>query len=96
MAPEVYDASPRLQEIASECRELMPVRITDVADVLDPKRPFRILLGDGVEQIVTGETVTSLRDGIEIETRRIPWPERLARRVALRWRAFRLREIGSK
>jgi hypothetical protein len=96
MAPGLYDASPRLQEIASEFRELMPVRITDVADVLDPERPFRILLANGEEQIVAGDTVTLLRDGVEIETQRIPWPERLARRIVLRWRGFRLRQIGSK
>jgi hypothetical protein len=94
--PGTYDGSPRLQEIANEFRQQMPVRITDVEDVLDPQRPFRILLADGEENIVVGDTVTYLRDGVEIETRKLPWPERLARHIALRWRSFRLRQLGSK
>ena len=96
MSPGAFEASRRLQEIASEFRELMPVRITDVEDVLDPQRPFRVLLAEGEELIVSGESVTRYRDGVEVEARRIAWPERLARRIALRWRAFLLRRIGSR
>jgi hypothetical protein len=93
--PDAYDRSPRLQEIAEEFRAFVPVRITDVDDVLDPDRPFRVLLPGGEEQRIAGEQIRVMRDGIAIETRRAAWPQRLARRIALRWQARKLRRIGS-
>jgi len=94
--PHSYDRSPRLQQIAAEFRESMPVRISDVSNVADPDQPFRVLLADGEEQIVAGDRVTFVRDGTVLRTTKLPWPERFARRAALRWRALRLRWIGSR
>jgi hypothetical protein len=94
--PGVFDRSKRLQEIAADFREHLPVRITDVHDVLDPDRPFRVLLAAGQEQKVTGDVVTTLQDGVETESRRSPWPERLARRASLAWHGYKLRRLGSR
>jgi len=85
-----FDASPALQSIAERYREQMPVRISDAQDVMDPDRPFRVLLAGGVEQRVEGERVEIHREGRLIERRRLPWAERWARRVANAWRARRL------
>ena len=82
-----YDASPALQSIAARYREQMPVRITDAEDVLNPDRPFRVLLADGVEQRVEGDRVEIYREGVLVETRRLPWAERIGRRLAGWWRA---------
>lgn len=95
-APNLFDGSPRLQQIAAEFREHMPVRITDVSAVLNPDHPFRVLLANGEEQRVAGDSVTTLRGGVEVETIRMSWPERVARSVALRWRGFQLRRTGSR
>lgn len=94
--PDAFETSPRLQEIAAEFRNSMPVRITDVDDVLDPDRPFRVLLADGEEQRVGGELISIVRDGEVVEIRRLPWLERWVRRIALRWRAASLWRIGSR
>jgi hypothetical protein len=91
-----FDRSPRLQQIAARHRELMPVRITDVEDVLDPDRPFRVLLAGGVEQRVAGEQVTLWRDGRPVETQRLWWLERLARRVDLWLRQRQLRRLRAR
>lgn len=93
--PDAYDRSPRLREIADEFRSFVPVRITDVDEVLDPDRPFRVLLREGEELRISGDEIRVVRAGVEVETRRAPWPQRIARRIALRWRAARLRRIGS-
>lgn len=90
--PGAFDASPSLQAIAERHRESMPVRITDVGDPLDPDRPFRVLLADGVEQRVAGDRVEVWRGGRRIETRRLPWLERIVRRVVTTW-AARVRGI---
>lgn len=95
-APNVFDQSPRLQQIAAEFREHTPVRITDVSAVMNPNHPFRVLLADGEEQRVTGDTVTTLRYGEEVASTRMRWPERLARAAALRWRGFQLRRTRSR
>jgi len=92
----LYDRSPRLQQIAAEFREHTPVRVTDVRAVLNPDHPFRVLLANGEEQHVAGDTVTTFRDGVKVETARMHWPERLARRLAIRWRGFQLRRTGSR
>lgn len=89
-----YDASPALQRIAERYRDTMPVRISDAEDVMNPDRPFRVLLADGVEHRVEGETVEIHRRGVLERTRRLPWAERLARRLANRWRARRLARMG--
>ncbi len=86
-----FDASPRLQEIAERQREGVPVRITDTDDVMDPDRPFRVLLPGGEEHRVTGDAIEVHRPGHPVELRRLPLVERLARRALLRVRAWRLR-----
>jgi Fe-S-cluster containining protein len=86
--PGVFDASPVLQAIAERYRSSMPVRITDTADPMDPDRPFRVLLAEGVEQRVAGEQVDVFRDGLLVESLRLPWLERIARRVGQAWRRF--------
>jgi hypothetical protein len=81
--PGAFDASPALQAIAARHRDSMPVRITDTGDVLDSDRPFRVLLAGGVEQRVAGERIEVLHDGVLVESRRLPWVERVARKVAI-------------
>lgn len=90
-----FDESPALQEIAERYRSEMPVRITDTVDVLDPDRPFRVLLADGLEQRVAGDRIEVYREGVLIEQRKLPWAERIARRVSNRWRNHRLRRVSS-
>ena len=94
--PGAFDRSSRLQEIAAEFRGTIAVRITDVDEVLDPDRPFRVLLAGGEEQWVAGDTITLFRDGVEIETWRASWVQRLARRIVLDWSAWKLRRIGAR
>ena len=89
-APGNFDRSPRLRQIAARYRETMPVRITDLDDVLNPDHPFRVLLPDGTENRVRGDLIESYRDGRRVETRRLPWLERAVRRC-LGW--FRLRKL---
>ena len=93
--PGTFDASPALRAIAERYRETMPVRISDLGDPLDPDRPFRVLLAGGVEQRVAGDRVEVFRDGVRVESRRLPWLERIARRVVLAVRARRGRSGGS-
>lgn len=88
-----FARTPRLGEIADEYRRSMPVRITSAENVLDPDRSYRLLLPDGEERVVEGETVTRIRPGQSPETRRMPWLERGLRRVMLRVEAWRLRRM---
>jgi Fe-S-cluster containining protein len=90
-APGVYERSARLREIAARYRESMPVRISDVARAGDPDAPVRELGPGGAELRVEGEWLVRLADGREAERRRLPRLERSLRRLALAWRARRLR-----
>jgi Fe-S-cluster containining protein len=90
-SPGAFERSPRLREIAQRYRLAMPVRILDSACVLDPDRPFRVLLPGGEEQRVAGERIEIWRDGVRVAEQRMPWLERLARRAALAARRLRLR-----
>jgi len=85
-----FDASARLRAVADHYRRSMPVRVGDVANVLDPDRPFRVLLPDGTEHRVEGEWTTVLRAGAPVARRRLPWIERWLRRLRLAWRERRL------
>jgi len=85
-----FDASPALQSIAARYREQMPVRISDAEDVMNPDRPFRVLLAGGVEHRVEGERIDIRHEGRLVERRRLPWAERWARRLANGWRERRL------
>ena len=89
--PGAYEAGPRLQQIVAGYRASMPVRISDVANPLDPGARVRELLPDGSERIVEGDSVTELRAGGSPQRRRLGWPLRLARRLRHRVRAFQLR-----
>lgn len=89
--PGAFDDSPALQAIAARHRSSMPVRITDTGDPMDPDRPFRVLLAEGVEQRVKGAQVDVYRDGVLVESIRLPWLERIARRVGQAWRGFAAR-----
>lgn len=88
---DAFEGSPRLREIAGRQRESLPVRIVDADDVMDPDRPFRVLMPAGEEQRVSGETVEVHRPGQPVEMRRLPLLERVSRRAMLRLRARRLR-----
>jgi hypothetical protein len=88
--PGAFDRSGRLREIAEEYRRSMPVRIGDVADVLDPERRFRVLLPDGEERIVEGEWTTLRRPGAPDTRLRLPRLERWLRRWNLYWRRRRV------
>jgi hypothetical protein len=94
--PGAFERSPRLREIAERFRASMPVRITTARDVLDPSRPYRLLLPGGDEQLVEGERVTLVRGGRALETRRMPWLERGLRRLLLRVQSWRLRRLGAR
>jgi hypothetical protein len=86
-----FGQSARLQEIAGEYRESMPVRITDTADVLDPDRRFRVLLPGGEERVVEGEFTTLVRPGLPDTRMRLPHIERWLRRLRM---AFRRRRVA--
>jgi hypothetical protein len=78
-----YDDSPRLQEIAGQYRETMPVRVVAAGNFLDPDRPFRVLLAQDVELRVEGEWTTTIRADQSPTRKRLSWPARLARRIAI-------------
>lgn len=86
--PGALEASPALRAIAERYRSQMPVRVTDTADLANPDRPFRVLLAEGVEQRVEGERVEIFVAGALREVRRLPWLERVARRLSV-WRRRR-------
>ena len=91
-----YDASPALQAIAARYRDQMPVRITDAHDVMDPDRPFRVLLADGVEQHVAGDRITTYQHGALVREARLPWADRLGRRVSILLRRLSLRRGATR
>ena len=90
-----FDASPALQAIAERYREQMSVRISDTKEVMNPDRPFRVLMASGVEHRVAGEWSEIFRGGAFIERRRLGWAERLARRLGIWWRKRGLERANS-
>lgn len=94
--PGVFDRSPRLRAIAESYRVSMPVRISDVADVHDADRPFRVLLPDGDEHRVRGEWTELVRDGRVVKRLRLAWMERASRRAMLAWRRWRLSRLHGR
>ena len=90
-APGAYEGSPRLREIVARYRESMPVRISDVSRAGDPEAPVRELGPAGAELRIEGDWIVRLAGARELERRRLPWLERGLRRIALAWRAHRLR-----
>ena len=95
-APGAIDRSDRLRDIAGRYRSFMPVRVTDASDVMNPDAPLRLLLPGGEERRVEGDTVSVWRDGRLVETRRLPWVQRLARRVLERVERARLRRAARR
>jgi Fe-S-cluster containining protein len=83
-----FENSSGLQAIAERYRLTMPVRITDVADVMDDDRPYRQLMPDGEEHRVCGEWTEIYCAGELVERRRLFWLERWVRRIVL-WRGRR-------
>lgn len=81
--PGAFDASPRLQAIAARFRQTLAVRISDSGDVLDPDRPCRVLLADGVEHRIAGDRIVVHRPGVSPEERRLPLLDRVLRRMVL-------------
>lgn len=90
-AAGAYDRSPRLREIAAEQRRSLPVRVIDAEHVLDPDRPFRLLMPNGDERRVAGDRIAVYRDGVLVEERRLPWLDRVLRRALAGIRLRRLR-----
>jgi hypothetical protein len=90
-APGAYAGSPRLREIVARYRESMPVRISDVSRAGDPEAPVRELGPAGAELRIEGDWIVRLAGARELSRRRLPWLERGLRRLALVWRAHRLR-----
>jgi hypothetical protein len=90
--PGVFEASPRLREIAASYRESFPVHVAAAWDVLDPERPSLLLLPDGEEHHVHGDRLTIIRDGVRVGERRLHWLARLAYRL---WIAFSARRLRS-
>ena len=86
--PGAFDDSKALQSIAARYCDEMPVRITNNIDLDDPDRPFRVLLADGIEHRVAGDSIEVYRDGEHVETMRAGWAERLGRRLSV-WRRRR-------
>lgn len=91
-APGAFDGSARLQDVARQYRDSMPVRIVEAGNFLDPDRPYRVLLGDGEEHRVEGEWTTVLRPGHDLHKHRLSAFARLARRIVI-W--FRERKIAA-
>lgn len=89
--PGAFERSARLQELAQVYREILPVRITDVAQVQDPDRPLRVLLAGGEEHRIAGDRSERWRHGVRIEESRLPWPERALRRGLLALKRLRSR-----
>jgi Fe-S-cluster containining protein len=88
---EEFDAASKLRRIAERYRSEMPVRITDVEDVMNPDRPFRVLLPEGEEHRVFGERIEVHRAGVLVEEKVVPWAERWVRTVLIWWRNRTLR-----
>jgi hypothetical protein len=89
--PGAFAGSERLREVVAGYRESMPVRISDVSRAGDPEAPVRELGPAGTELRIEGEWVVRLAGARELSRRRLPWLERGLRRVALFFRARRLR-----
>ncbi len=83
---EEFDAASKLRAIAERYRSQMPVRISDADDVMNPDRPFRVLLPEGEEHRVFGERSEVYRAGVLVEEKSMPWAERCIRRVQVWWR----------
>jgi hypothetical protein len=87
--PGALAASPRLRAIAAAHRDSVDVRVTDTRDVLDPDRPVRVLQAGGRELVLEGERVRTFESGRLASDARLPFIERMARRLQLRFQRWR-------
>jgi hypothetical protein len=94
VTPGASEERPRLRAIIARYREGLPVRISDVADVMNPGAPFRVLLPGAEEHRLAGDVRETWRGGECVETRKLPFTERIARVLITRFRALRLRGYG--
>jgi len=94
--PGAFERSRRLQGIAEAHREQMDVRVSDTRNVLDPARPIRVLQSGGRELVLEGERVRTYLRGELVSDERLPWVERLARRLQQRWAAWRWRLLAGR
>ena len=94
LVPGAADENDRLRVVIERYREAIPVRISDVHDVMSPNAPFRVLLPGNEEHRVAGDVREVWREGRRVETGKLPLTERLARRLITRFQAFRLRGYG--
>ena len=90
---DAFENSPKLLAIAERYRGQMPIRVSDSEDVMNPDRPFRVLLSGGIEHRVFGERLEVYRAGVLVEERVLPWAERLVRLMSIWWRNRTLRRI---
>lgn len=88
--PGAFDASPRLQAIAAAHREAVDVRVSDAHDVLDPERRVRVLQAGGRELHLEADRVRTYERGELASDERLPFVERVARRLQLRLQRVRL------
>jgi hypothetical protein len=91
-----FEANPRLREIAERFRATVPVRISAAEDVMNPDRPYRVLLADGVEHRVAGDRVEVFEGGVRTHVRRLPLIERGLRRAVLVLRRGYLRIVAAR
>lgn len=94
--PGAFDASPRLQAIVEEFRTSMTVRMVEAGNEDDPDRPYRVWLPSGEHHRVEGEWRTVSAPGRAPRRQRLPWFERLARRVAIGLRRWRLARLNAE
>lgn len=95
LLPGAFESSPRLAAIAEKYRSSMPVRITDVEDVLNPDHAYRVLLPGGEEHRIEGDRTAIQRPGQPVEYRRLSVFERAFRGVLLGLRRLRIRRSRS-
>jgi hypothetical protein len=91
-----FDTSPRLWAIAEGWRQSLPVRVSDCENVLDPDRPYRVLLAGGEEHRIAGDHTEVYLDGVHVETRRQPLLDRGLRRAVLALRRAYLRAVAKR
>ncbi len=94
--PGGLEASPGLRAIIEEYATSMPVRLVEAGNLLDADRPYRVWLPGGEMHRVEGEWRTITRAGAAPERRRLPFIERIARRIAVAVRRIRLSRFGPR
>jgi Fe-S-cluster containining protein len=88
-SPEAWERSDRLRGIADEYREVALVRISNADRRETPDAPYRILLGDGVEQRIKGDRVDVYRDGKRVESSRVGLAHRILASLRRTWSLYR-------